>query len=132
MIDGIAALESCDLGGVCPVYCGGPTCSDDFNNCAYPNYFACTGHDCTPISWMPRAGTCNSTVWFTSPCIGGVEWGGSIFDCGPCDGQWSTAGACNNGVNLPFIACVTPALFKRLCDCGDPWLWGIVRISLHV
>lgn len=128
---GLAAIDDC-APAVCPTYCGGPTCSTDSNYCAYPNFLACTGHDCQTISTMPRASGCNATVWFTSPCITGVEWGGSVFECGPCDGQFSTAGACNDGTNLKIIACVTSALFARLCNCGNPYTWGLVRIASHL
>ena len=129
-VTGLAGIDDC-AAAVCPTYCGGPTCSTDSNYCSYPYFFACTGHNCQTITSVPQGSGCDGTIWFTSPCLSGVEYGGSIFECGPCAGQYSTAGACNNGTNLQIIACVTSGLFKRLCNCTNPYTWGLVRIDLH-
>jgi hypothetical protein len=129
-VTGLAAIDDC-APAVCPTYCGGPSCSTDSNYVAYPNYFACTGHDCQTITSVSRASGCNATVWMASPCIIG-EWGGSIYECGPCDGQFSSAGACNDGSNLKIIACVTSGMFKRLCNCSNPYFYGLVRITMHL
>jgi hypothetical protein len=129
-VTGLAGIDDCAAPAVCPFYCGG-NCFSDSWYCAWPNYFACTDHDCTVQSDKPRGGGCNSTIWFTTPCLSGTEYGGSIFECGPCPGQWRTTGACNDGTNLEIIACVTSALFTQLCNGCNPWAWGLVRITAH-
>lgn len=129
MAVGLAAIDNCVGIGSCPLNCGSRAC--DVNNweAAYPNYPDC-GISCEKIPTMPRLSGCDATVWFESPCRPGVHFGARLWECGPDDGQFNTAGACNDGTNLKIVACITTSLFSELCNGCDPWLWGIIRVNV--
>lgn len=127
-VEGLAAIEDCEAGiGACPLNCGSPSCDNNSYRCAYANYPECAGApDCSPIPSLPRAGGCDSTINFSTPClVGGFV--SRIWDCGPCDNQFSTGGYCNDGTSRKIIACMTSRQFRDMCSGCNPFLWGLTQ-----
>lgn len=129
-VTGLAAIDDCVGIGACPLNCGDPACDENAYRCAYPNFPECTGApDCDLIPSVPRGRGCGTNPLFESPCITG-QFVSRLWECGPCDGQFSTAGYCNSGQNLQIISCITSVQFQDMCNGCNPFTWGLIKVTI--
>jgi hypothetical protein len=105
-IAGLFGINQCVGEGGCRANgCGSKACATNAWFISYAHYTECGSHGCNANTGLPKATVgCGKNMSLESNCVAGPFYG-TLWECGPTSGQYSSSAWCNPGGSHQLIAC---------------------------